>query len=182
MRTRLKAGAIILVAGVVLLAIGAAGILGSIKLITTFNEPHTGEYVSAEILLNSTSGVAVQSPAAVGGIIPAEDLNSVNSNNVGSYAVPHNSTAAGTQVYRSLTGDYYYVAFSSAAPATHIVVTPLRSSTLGYGLLVIVSFVCIVAGVILVIMGVRKTNRQDQVTDVYSQNPASPVRSVTSPI
>jgi hypothetical protein len=182
MKTGAKVGAVFLVAGVVLLAVGAASILGSITVLTAFNEPHTGEYVSSEIRLNATSGVAVQSPAAVGGIIPAKDLNSVNQTDVGSYIIAHNSTAAGTQVYKSLTGDYYYVAFSSAPPATHIVVTPLRSSTLGYGLVVIVGFVCLVAGVILMIMGVRKKGRQDEGTDTHSQNPGSPIRSVITAI
>lgn len=154
------------VIGVVILAIGgamfiggAAGALGSITLNRTFTQPHPGEYVSAEVLLSSTSGIVVASPASIGGLIAAQDLSLVNSTNIGTYSIPPSSTAAGSDIYKSLAGDYYYVAFSSTQPGTTVVATPARGSIASYGLLVIGGIVVVVAGVVVVIVGALQKSR-----------------------
>jgi hypothetical protein len=54
-------------------------VLRGLTVTTTFSEPQSGEYVSTELVLNATSGMAVTSAAANGGVIPAQDLNLVNS-------------------------------------------------------------------------------------------------------
>jgi len=166
MKTRtVVIGVVVLAVGVALFIGGALGALGSITINTTFTQQHPGEYVSTEIILNSTSELAVSSPASVGGVIRAQDLSVVNSTNLGSYAIPVNSTAAGSDIYRSLSGDFYYVAFSSTQPSTTIVATPLKSSVIGYGLLVLVGIVCAIAGIIVAIVGVfqkRKSPAQGQ--------------------
>jgi hypothetical protein len=146
-------GLVVLVIGVVLLAVGALGVLSNVTISRNFTQPHPGEYVSAEIMLNTTSGVAVSSPAAVGGLIPAQDLNLVNSGNIGTYAVPINATSLGTDTYRELVGDYYYVAFASTQPSTTIVATPRGSALVGFGALVLVGLACTVAGIIVAIVG-----------------------------
>ena len=90
-------GVVVLIIGVVLIAVGAVGVLRGLTVITTFSEPQSGEYVSTELMLNSTSGVAVTSAAANGGLIPAQDLNLVNSTNIGQYALTPHSNVAGTR-------------------------------------------------------------------------------------
>lgn len=155
MKTRtVMIGLIILVVGVALFIGGAFGVLSSITIKTNFTQPSAGEYLSAEIKLNSTSGLAVASPAAEGGIIRAQDLSLVNSSNLDTYAIPYNSTGVGTDIYRSLTGNYYYVAFSSTRPSTTIVATPHMGTMVGYGLLVLLGIVCVIAGIVVAIVGV----------------------------
>jgi hypothetical protein len=116
------AGIIVLVVGVALIATAVVGAIRPPTVISTFSQPHPGEYVSAELLLNASSAVVVASPATNGGIVPAQDIGAVNSTSISSYDVPYNSTASGAQIYKALSGDYYYVAFSSAQPSTHIAV------------------------------------------------------------
>lgn len=154
----LAIGLIILVVGIASLVGGAIGALGSITINRTFTQPQSGEYVSAEIVLNTTSDIVVSSPASSGGIVRAQDLSQVNSADIGTYAIPYNSTAGTSEVYKSLTGDYYYVAFSSSQPGSTIVATPLRSGTARYGLLVLVGIVLIIAGVVVTAIGaIRKS-------------------------
>lgn len=151
-------GLAVLVIGVAMFIGGAIGALGSININRTFTQPQPGEYVSAEIMLNTTSDLAVSSPASVGGIIYAQDLNQVNSTNVNSYAIPYNSTGAGSDIYRSLSGDFYYVAFSSTQPGTAIVATPLGSGIRGYGALVLLGIVLIIVGIAVAAVGaIRKS-------------------------
>ena len=152
-------GIILLVVGVALFGGGALGALGSITINRSFTQPHPGEYVSAEIVLNGTSGLVVSSPAAVGGIIYAQDLNLVNSTNFGSYVIPYNSTGVGSDIYKSLSGSFYYVAFSSTQPSTVIVATPLRGSLIGFGLLILLGIVFALAGIIVVVIGVFQKGR-----------------------
>jgi hypothetical protein len=159
MKTRtVVIGLVILVIGIAFVIGGGLGALGSISINRTFTQPQPGEYVSAEIVLNTTSDLAVSSPAAVGGIIHAKDLSQVNSANINSYAIPYNSTGAGSDIYKSLGGGFYYVAFSSTQPSTTIVATPLRSSVVGYGVLVLLGIVCIIAGIVIAAVGaIQKT-------------------------
>lgn len=154
-------GVVILVVGVALIAVGALGALQNTKIITTFSESHTGEYVSTELVLNTTSVVAVSSAAAVGGIIPAQDLNFANSTNISQYEISYSTSVGGTQTYRQLQGDYYYVAFSSSQPSTRIVVASSHSGALGFGALVLVGFVCIIAGIVVSVIGLRKKSNKN---------------------
>ena len=162
MNSRIMAvGVIVLVVGIALLIGGAVGALGSITINTTFSEPHPGEYLSAEIVLNTTSTLVVTSPAAVGGIIPAQSMNSVNSSNISTSAIPYNSTAAGSDVYKSISGDYYYVAFASTQPGTRIVATALHSGAAKFGLLALLGIVCIIGGIIVAVVGtIKKGNKK----------------------
>jgi len=155
-------GAIILVIGVGLIGAGALEALRSVTISTTFTQPHPGEYVSSEIVLNTTSAIVVASPASAGGIIPAKDLNLVNSTNLGSYVLPVNSTAAGSDTYAGLVGDYYYVVFASAQPTTTVVATPLNLSAIGFGLLVLLGILCAIVGIVVVIIGVVQKKRAPQ--------------------
>lgn len=160
MKTRtVVIGLVVLAVGASLFIGGAIGALGSISISTTFTQQRSGEYVSAEIVLNTTSGLAVASPSATGGIIPAQDLGQVNSTNLGSYAVPYSSSAAGTEVYRALVGDYYYVAFTSSQPDTTIVATPAKGSVASYGLLVLAGIALVIAGIVIAIIGAFQKSR-----------------------
>lgn len=148
-------GGVVLIIGVVLIAVGAVGVLQGLTVVTTFSEPQSGEFVSTELMLNSTSGAAVTSPAANGGLIPSQDLNLVNSTNIGQYALTPHSNVAGTQTYTNLTGDYYYVAFASSQPSSKIVATPLHGGTLGSSPLVLGGFLVVIIGVVVIVLGVR---------------------------
>ncbi len=149
-------GVAVLIVGVVLVAVGAVGVLRGLTIVTTFSEPHSGEYVSSEVVLNATSAVAVTSAASNGGLIPAQDLNLVNSINLGQYALTPHSNVVGTVTYTNLTGGYYYVAFASSQPSSKIVVTPLNGGTLGSSPLVLGGFVAFIIGVIVVVVGARR--------------------------
>jgi len=154
MKTRtVVIGLVILVVGIALVVVGAVGALGSLTINTTFTQPHPGEYVSAEIVLNTTSGLVVSSPAAVSGIVRAQDLGSVNSTNLNRYAVPYNSTAAGSDVYKSISGNYYYVAFSSGQPDTRILATTLKSGIVAFGSLALIGIVLVLAGIVVAVVG-----------------------------
>lgn len=146
-------GVVVLLLGIGLFAGGAFGALGSITVDRTFTQSQNGEYVSAEIALNKTSDIVVSSPASVGGIIHAQDLSLVTSANFNSYAIPYNSTSAGSDIYKSVSGDFYYIAFTSTQPSTTIVATPVRSSALGFGVLVLLGIVCVVAGIVIAVVG-----------------------------
>jgi len=93
--------------------------------------------------------------------VHAQSLNLVNASNITTYAVPYNSTTAGSDVYRSISGDYYYVAFSSAQPDARIVATPQGSRVLAYGALALLGIICVIAGIVVAAVGaVRKDRSQ----------------------
>jgi len=71
-------GVVLLIIGIAFLASGVIGLRGSTSTIKVFNQPGHGEYVSSEILLNSSSSIIVRSPPSVGGLVPALDINLVN--------------------------------------------------------------------------------------------------------
>jgi uncharacterized membrane protein len=168
-------GLVVLVVGVALFFGGAIGALGSISINNTFTQPHAGEYVSAEIALNTTSALAVASPAATGGVIHAQDLDLVNSTNLGSYAIPYNSSAAGTDIYKALVGEFYYVAFSTTQPDTTIVATPAKGSVASYGVLVLAGIVLVIAGIVVAVIGAFQKSRQPGA----SMQPSSSVARVS---
>ncbi|MGA2873902.1 MAG: hypothetical protein ABSE82_00065 [Nitrososphaerales archaeon] len=166
-------GVVILVLGVFLFAAGALIALGSTTIINTFNEQQTGEYVSTELVMNTTSVVVVTSPVSNGGLIQAQDLALVNSSSVSSYALTPRSTAGGTETYRDLTGSYYYVIFSSAQPSSRIVVTGGQlSKAVGVGFLVLGGIVLFIAGIIVAIVGAMLKKRPPATPppDPYYQN------------
>ena len=149
-------GVVLLFLGIVLFVAGTFSVLGSTKIISTFNQPATGEYVSTELLINSTSTVVVSSPSSSGGLIPGQDLASVNSSDsIGLYSLTPKSTAEGVETYTNLAGDYYYVVFSATAPSSRIVISGGHlSSTIGAGLLVLGGIAFFIIGIIVAILGV----------------------------
>jgi hypothetical protein len=152
-------GVVVLIIGVVLVAVGAVGVLRGLTVITTFSETQSGEYVSTELVLNATSGVAVTSAAANGGLVPAQDLSLVDSTNIGQYALTPHSTVGGTATYTNLTGNYYYIAFASSQPSSKVVATPLHGGTLGSNPLVLGGFVFFIIGIVVIVLGVRRKSR-----------------------
>jgi multisubunit Na+/H+ antiporter MnhG subunit len=156
-------GAVVIIIGVVLIAVGAVGVLRGLTVITTFSEPHSGEYVSSELMLNATSGVAITSAATNGGLIAAQDLNLVNSSNFAQYVVTPHSNVAGTVTYVNLLGNYYYVAFASSQPSSKIVATPLQGGTMASSPLVLGGFAAIIAGIVVAVIGVRMNRKSKRV-------------------
>ena len=176
MRTRmLTIGLIILVVGVALAAVGGYSLRSRTTSITNFSQPAAGEYVSSELILNNNV-VVVRYPAAVGGIIPFQDINLVTSANIGSYAVAYNSTAASSQTYLGLKGNFSYVAFSSVQPNTRIAITGTLSETVTFGLMVLGGIVLVIVGIIVVIVGATRKNSAKKTTvsdeDYYAKRPA----------
>jgi hypothetical protein len=88
-------GLVVLILGVALIAGGAYSVKSISNKTATFTQQGTGEYVSSEILSNSSSVIVVRPAAATGGMVPAQDLDKVNTSDVRSYSVPSNSSASG---------------------------------------------------------------------------------------
>ena len=180
MRTRtLTIGLVVLVVGIALAAVGGYNLKNTSTTITGFTQHGAGEYVSVELVLND-SVVVVRSPPSVGGMVPAQDVGAVSSTNVGSYAVPYNSTAASSITYIGLRGDFNYVVFSSAQPTTKIVVTGTLLGTVTSGLLVLAGIVCAIAGVIVAIVGAVRKNPSKKVNsddDYYAKRDSVPPSS-----
>jgi sorbitol-specific phosphotransferase system component IIC len=153
------AGIIVLVLGLVMIGAGVSGLRGTTSTINTFSQQHPGEYVSSEIILNSSSAVVVRSPASVGGLIPAGNLSSVNSANIASYALSTKSTGGGSATYTSLTGDYYYVVFSSSPPSSSIIIAGNLRQTIVSGVLALLGFLFVIVGIILSLVGWRRGRR-----------------------
>lgn len=154
-------GAILLVIGIVIFAVGVIGERSASTILRTFNQQQPGEYVSDQIIANSSVSVVVRSPSSDGGLIPAQDLNVVNSSNINQYTLPYNSTVTG-DLYRGLSGNYYYVVFSSISPSAVIVIA--TGAVAEYGVMAIGGGVCGVAGVVIAIVGaVLKTKRKEEI-------------------
>jgi hypothetical protein len=160
----LTIGLVVLVIGIALAAVGEYSLKSATMSITSFTQPTAGEYVSSELVLND-SVVVVRSPASVGGMVPTQDISTVNSTNIDSYAVADNSSAASSDTYIGLRGDYNYVVFSSVQPTTKIVVTGAFSRTVSSGLLVLAGAACVFAGVIVTLVGALRKNRAKKVTN-----------------
>jgi uncharacterized membrane protein YidH (DUF202 family) len=177
-RTRtLTIGLIILVVGIALAAVGGYNLKNSTTSITSFTQPTAGEYVSAELVLND-SVVVVRSPASVGGMVPAQDVSEVNSADIRSYAVPYDSAAASSETYIGLRGDFNYVVFSSVQPTTKIVVTGTLLGTVSSGLLVLAGIVCVIAGIVVTIVGALRKNPAEKATnsenEYYAKRDSTP--------
>lgn len=173
-------GLIILVIGIAFVAGGVAGLKGTTSTISTFTQPQTGEYVSSEVVVNSTAVVVVRPPSSAGGLVPAQTLSDVNSTSLATYALPANSTVGGSATYGGVHGDYYYVIFTSSQPATKIVITGHLVKTAEYGILVLLGGVLFLAGLIVTIIGaIRKSDKPKQSSgmtdaDYYSKRQDSP--------
>jgi hypothetical protein len=173
-------GLIILVIGIALVAGGAVGLKGTTSTISTFTQPQTGEYVSSEVVLNSTAVVVVRPSSSTGGLVPAQALSDVNSTSLATYARPASSTAGGSATYAGVQGDYYYVIFTSSQPATKIVIAGDLAKTIESGILVLLGGILFIAGLIVTIIGaIRKGNKPKQPmgatdTDYYSKRQDSP--------
>jgi uncharacterized membrane protein YidH (DUF202 family) len=164
-RTRtLTIGLVILVVGIAMAAVGGYILKSRTTTITSFSQPIPGEYVSAEMVLND-SVVVVSSPGSVGGMVPAQDVSAVTPTNIGSYAVASNSTAASSETFLGLRGDFNYVAFSSAQPTTKIVITGTLSETVTSGLLVLGGIVLAIVGLVVTIVGVVRKNPAKKATN-----------------
>lgn len=171
-------GVVVLVIGVVLIAVGAVGVLRGLTVINTFSQPQSGEYVSAELMLNVTSGIAVTSAAASGGLIPAQDLGLVNSTNIGQYAIAPHSNVAGTVTYTNLLGNYYYIAFASSQPSSKVVATPLHGGTVASSPVALGGFLAVIAGIVVIVVGaLKKSNRpklqRKEAGNSNTQNPSA---------
>jgi hypothetical protein len=164
MRTRtVIIGLIILVIGIAFVAGGVVGLKGTTSTISTFTQPQTGEYVSSEVVLNSTAVVVVRPSSSTGGLVPAQALSDVNSTNLATYALPATSTAGGSATYTGVQGDYYYVIFTSSQPATKIVTAGDVFKTVESGVLVLLGGILFLAGLIVTIIGaIRKSSKPKQ--------------------
>ena len=171
-------GVVLLIIGIAFFVSGVIGLRGSTSTVKVFNQPSTGEYVSSEILLNSSSSIIVRSPPSVGGLIPAQDLTLVNSTNLSSYALSSSSSVAGTEAYTSITGNYYYVIFSSTQPNTRLAITiGSLGTTAALGLLTLAGIVFIIIGIILAILGAFRKPKSQRKKDEYEYKYPEPVKT-----
>jgi len=170
-------GVVLLIIGIAFLASGIIGLRGSTSTIKVFNQPNPGEYVSSEILLNSSSSIIVRSPPSVGGLIPAQDINLVNSTNLSSYALSSSTSVGGTESYTSITGNYYYVIFSSTQPNTRLAILGSLGVTAALGLLTLAGIIFIIIGIILAILGVFRKPKGQRKKDEYEYKYPEPVKT-----
>jgi hypothetical protein len=165
MKTRtVMIGVVVMIVGLALLAGGAYGLSKTSTSGATFTQSQSGEYVSSEIASTASSVVVVKPAASTGGMVPAQDLGVVNSSNVGSYAVSYNSTAGGSDTYIGLRGDYYYIVFAPSQPSTNLVVVNGLARTALSGLLVLIGFACVIAGIVVGIVGAAKKDPSRKMT------------------
>jgi len=168
-------GVVLLIIGIGLFATGRIGLRGFTNTNTVFNHTNSGEYVSNEILLNASSSIIVRSPPTVGGLVPAQDITLVNSTNINSYALSSNSSVAGTEAYTSITGNYYYVIFSSTQPNTRLAITSgSLGTTAALGLLTLAGIVFIIIGIILAILGAFRKPKSQRKKDEYEYKYPTP--------
>lgn len=173
-------GLIILVIGIVFVAGGEVGLKGTTSIISTFTQPQTSEYVSSELVLNSTSVVVVSPSSSTGGLVPAQALSGVNSTSLPTFALPASSAVGESATYVGVQGDYYYVIFTSSHPATNIVITGDVAKTAESGILVLLGGILFLVGLIVTIIGaIRKSNKPKQPAgmtdaDYYSKRQDSP--------
>jgi uncharacterized membrane protein len=165
MKTRtVMIGVVVMIVGLALLAGGVYGLSKTSTSGATFTQSQSGEYVSSEIASTASSVVVVKPAASTGGMVPAQDLGVVNSSNVGSFAVSYNSTAGGSDTYIGLRGDYYYIVFASSQPSTQLVVVNGIARTALSGLLVLIGFACVIAGIVVGIVGAAKKDSSRKMT------------------
>lgn len=181
MRTRtVIIGLILLVLGIAFVAGGVASLRGSVSTISTFTQTQTGEYVSSEVVLNSTSVVVVRLPSSTGGLVPAQVLSDVNSSSLAKYELSVSSSAAGSSTYTGVKGDYYYVDFTQSPPTASIVVAGDVAKTAEAGILVLLGGLLFLIGLIVSIIGaIRKGNNPKKPAgmtdaDYYSKRKDSP--------
>jgi hypothetical protein len=156
-------GLIILVIGIAFVAGGIVSLKGTTSTTSTFTQTQAGEYVSSELVLNSSSTVVVRPSSSTGGLVPAQDLSSVNSANLATYALSVKSTAGGSATYVGVQGDYYYVIFTSSQPTTMIVIAGDLIKTIESGVLVLLGGLLFLVGLIVTIIGlIRKSNKPKQ--------------------
>jgi hypothetical protein len=159
---------------------GVVGLKGTTSTISVFTQPQTGEYVSSEVVLNSTAVVVVRPSSSTGGLVPAQAMSDVNSESLATYALPASSSAGGSATYLGVQGDYYYVIFTSSQPTTKIVIAGDVAKTAESGILVLLGGILFLAGMIVTIIGAfRKSNKAKQPpgmtdADYYSKRGDSP--------
>jgi hypothetical protein len=111
-------------------------------------------------------------------MVPAQDVSKVSSTDIGSYAVHYNSSAASSETYIGLRGDFNYVVFSSVKPTTKIEVTGTLLETIGSGLLVLAGIACVIAGIVVAILGAVRKNPAKKATtsdnEYYAKRDGTP--------
>ena len=114
-------------------------------------------------------------------MVPTQDVTAVTSTNIDSYAVAQNSTAASSETFIGLSGDFNYVAFSSVQPTTKIVVTGSLAGTIGSALLVLAGIVCAIAGIVVALLGALRKDPAKKATssedEYYAKRDSSPQSS-----
>jgi hypothetical protein len=147
-------GIILLVIGVVIAGIATVEASGRTETIgTSMKIGSIGVYYSDELTVSSNGSVFVTGNTTTY-LIPSQDLNTVNSTNVGSYAIHPTTPSGNSIIYDGLSGTYYLVAFGQHPPLiTYAVLGSNLSQLVVYGLLIIVGAAIAVIGVILVIIG-----------------------------
>ncbi|MCW6158157.1 MAG: hypothetical protein LVQ63_01575 [Thermoplasmatales archaeon] len=147
-------GIILLVIGVVIAGIAGVEAGGRTEIVgTSLNISPSGVYYSNELTVGSNGSVFVTGNTTTY-LIPSQDLNTVNSTNVGNYAIQPTTPSGNSIIYDGLSGTYYLVAFGKHPPLiTYAILESNLSQLVVYGLLIIVGAAIAVIGLILAILG-----------------------------
>ncbi|MCL4447471.1 MAG: hypothetical protein M1556_05995 [Candidatus Thermoplasmatota archaeon] len=112
-----------------------------------------GDYYSNNLNVSTGDEVLVVSNIHAY-LIPSSDISTVNSGNVGSYAISPSTSAGNTSTYTGLLGSFYVVTFGTSSPSVSYAVV---SGGLGHliitGLLVLGGAFLAIAGIVIAIIG-----------------------------
>ncbi|MGC8496716.1 MAG: hypothetical protein ACP5NL_01765 [Thermoplasmata archaeon] len=158
----------ILIVGIVLLIVGI--VIYGASAMATANETtnshvwvayNNGEYISKPLNFTGQNVLTYFYSASESGVIPASDLSTVNSNNLGSLAISPNSTVSSEKVYDLSSGTYYIVIFSNHPPSANYIYLKI-SNILLTAILTLVGVIVFIAGIIIAIIGavLKKKNRE----------------------
>lgn len=114
-------GLVLLIVGVAIIGVSLYEMSALSDINSSLTQVSSNEWRSDVINVNSSGVLTITTSETSGfGLIPASDLSAVTASNLANYAVGYDtSTTSGSQnafVYDQLSGQYYFVIFSSSTP------------------------------------------------------------------
>ncbi len=151
-------GLVILVVGIIIAAVSAVELnqLESTSIKGASNAMfvgQNGEYHS-ELLNVSSEQVVFLVSNVHAYLIPSADLNTVNSGNIGNYAVTPTVQQGNISTFSGISGEFYVVTFANSMPSVSYAVIAGGIARLAVtGLLLIIGVLLIIIGAIIAVIG-----------------------------
>lgn len=168
MRKRLVIiGIILIMIGFAFTVAGSYGIIKNVTLSTEVVQHASGEYISSKMIMNESSTLLVMGTTTNSGLIKASDLSIVNESNLHSYEIQYNSKQGNTLLYEKLTGEYYFVAFTSTAPNLQYAYgTGSLGQFLLSSMLTVLGPFILIAGIVVSVVGAIIKPKKDPFDDL----------------